>query len=168
MMKAALEQTTKATELVEKATRDGTIEHDDLAWRCEYTQQDAHLCAPDHLCIRSMTVAERMEPTGSSAILDIRMELDAVSDEVLLNTTVHMHVRDTFGMSQHAGQTQANGLFFVRGEDGQRGLHTRFPIEREVLDKLEADGLHSIHLILEDSVGEILDIVIGELRVSSC
>ena len=80
MMKAALEQTTRAAELVEKATLGGTIEHDDPAWQCEYTQQDAHLWAPDHLCIRKMAVAQRLEPTGSGALLDIRMALGAISD----------------------------------------------------------------------------------------
>ena len=167
-MTAALEQTAKAAELVENATVGETIEHDDLAWRCEYIQQDAHLWAPDHLCIRKMAVAQRLEPIGSGALLDIRMELGAISDEVLQNTTIRIHIRDAFGMSQHVGQAKAKGFLFVRPEDGLSDLHTSFPIEREVLDGLQVNGPNSIHLILEDKAGRILDNVIGELRVSSC
>ncbi len=167
-MKTALEQTTKTAELVEKTTLGETIEHHDPAWQCEYTQQDAHLWAPDHLCIRKMDIAKRLEPFGSGALLDIFMELGAISDEVLENTTVHIHVRDAFGMSQYIGQAQGKGFIFVQSEDGQRGLHTSFSIEREVLDGMEANGPNSIHLILEDKEGGILDNVVGELRVSSC
>ena len=162
------ERLRKAAELVEKATVGGTIEHGDPAWQCEWTRLDENLWAPDHLCIRNMAVAESLESTGSCALLDIRMELAEISDEVLQNITIRIHVRDTFGMSQYVGQAQADDFLYVRPEDALRGLHVSFSIEREVLDRLEANGSNSIHLILEDKDGEILDNVIGELRVNSC
>ena len=168
MMKTALEQTTKAAELIENATVDGTIEHDDLTWQCEYIQQDPHLWVPDHLWIREMAVAENLESIGSSALLDIRLELDDISDVVLQNTTIRIHVRDTFGMSQYVGQAKAECFLFFRLKGSLSGLHVSFPIEREVLDRLEANGPNCIHLILEDKEGEFLDDVIGELRVNSC
>ena len=167
-MKTAREQTTKAVELIENATLGGAIEHDDVAWQCDYIRQEAYLWAPNHLCIRKMAVAEKLESVGSGALLDIRMELSGISDEVLQNTTIRIHVRDTFGMSQYVGQAKAEGFLFVPPEDGLRGLHMSFPLEREVLDRLEANGPTSIDLSLVDKEGVILDNVIGELRVNSC
>ena len=167
-MKTAHKQTTKALESSGYATLPGTTEGGDLAWHCEYTAQDVHLWAPDHLLVREMAVATKMERMGSSALLDIRMDLNDISDEVLQNTIIHIHIRDTFSMTQYAGLARAEDALFVNPEDGLPGFHMSFPIEREVLERLEANGPNSIHLILEDKDGEILDDVIGAIHVRSC
>ena len=43
-------------------------------------------------------------------------------------------------MSQYIGQAKAKGFIFVQSEDGLRDLHTSFPIEREILDRMEANS----------------------------
>lgn len=67
MMTNAPKQATKTAELIDDGLLSGAIGHDNGRWHCEYTPQDEHFWAPDHLAIRDMAVVEDLEAKGSSA-----------------------------------------------------------------------------------------------------
>ena len=167
-MKTALEQKTKTAASIENGTLGGTVQQDATAWQCKYIPCDAYLLAPDHPHIRTMAVAEDLVLMAYSGLLDIRVELSGLTEEVLQKMAVSIHVRDVFGMIQYVAEVKAESFLFSRPEKGLRGVHMRLPIERDVLEKLEGNGTNSFVLVLEDEEGHVLDHLIGELRVSFC
>ena len=164
-MTNAPKQATKTAELIDDGLLSGAIGHDNGRWHCEYTPQDEHFWAPDHLAIRDIVIAEDVEAKGSSTLLDIRIELDNLSREVLQTATLRIHVRDAFGMTQFVWKDEVLDCLLL-GDESVRVLHASIQLEREVLDRLAANGRNSLHLILEDK-GGIVDDAIGELRVIS-
>ena len=161
------EQATNAAEQIDEGMLSGTIEHRGAVWQCDYTPQDACCWVRDQRHICKVAVGEELAPMGSSALLDVRVELGTISAQVLQSSVLGIHIRDKLGVSQFTWQGRALDFLISRPKESARLLHASLRLEPGTLNSLQLNGPNKIHVVLEDTEGGILDHVMGEIRVRS-
>lgn len=161
------EQATNVADQIHEGLLGETIEHHGAAWQCDYTPQDACCWVRDQRRICKVAVAEDLAPMGSSALLDVRVELGDISEQVLQTSVLGIQIRDKLGTSQFAWRRKTLDFLISRPEETSRVLHTSLRLEPKKLNRLQLNGPNKIHVVLEDTEGGTLDHVMGELRVRS-